>query len=165
MPVHPTYPGVYVEENPSGLHTVSAVATSTAAFIGTFRKGLLNEAVQILSTADFEREYGGIDRDSEASYALSQFFLNGGAEAFVVRVGDDGADAGHTSISPATGTLQGIGPTLNIKAGRRIRGQSAENPGAWGAGIRIEVELNGNATDSTFNLIISEVDPAEPRHV
>ena len=83
MPVRPTFPGVYIEELPSGVRPVTAVATSTAAFIGTFRKGLINEAVQLLSIADFEREYGELDRQSEA-YAVHQFFLNGGTEAWVV---------------------------------------------------------------------------------
>ena len=83
MPVRPTYPGVYVEEIASGVRPIAAVATSTAAFIGTFRKGLVDEAVQLLSIADFEREYGGLDRASEASYAVQQFFLNGGSEAIV----------------------------------------------------------------------------------
>jgi phage tail sheath protein FI len=167
MPVHPTYPGVYIEEIPSGLRTITPVATSTAAFIGTFRKGLLNEAVQILSMADFEREYGGVERDSEASYAIQQFFLNGGAEAWVVRVGDDGADgAPHTAIQWAFGTLDEGGTALvNVTAGRRIRGQPARNPGQWGNSLRIEVEHNGTAADSTFNLVVSEVAPGEDRRV
>jgi phage tail sheath protein FI len=167
MPVHPTYPGVYVEEIPSGLRTITPVATSTAAFIGTFRKGLLDEAVQILSMADFEREYGGVERDSEASYAIQQFFLNGGADAFVVRVGHDG-DGGPplVAIQAATGTLNGDGSTLaNVSAGRRIRGQSALNPGRWGNSLRIEVEHNGTAAEATFNLVVTEVAPGEDRRV
>src|SRR5512145_2821336 len=86
MPVNPTYPGVYIEEIPSGVRTIRGVATSIAAFIGTFRKGLLDEAVQIFSLADFEREYGGLERNSETTYAIQQFFLNGGTEAWVVRI-------------------------------------------------------------------------------
>ncbi len=70
MPVSPTYPGVYIEEIPSGVRTITGVATSIAAFIGTFRKGPINEAMQIFSMADFEREYGGLERTSEVSYAI-----------------------------------------------------------------------------------------------
>ena len=33
MPVTPTYPGVYIQEIPSGVHTIAGVATSIAAFI------------------------------------------------------------------------------------------------------------------------------------
>jgi phage tail sheath protein FI len=96
MPVRPTYPGVYIEEIPSGVRPITGVATSTAAFIGTFSRGLLNEAVHILSFADFEREYGGLDRNSETSFAIQQFFLNGGAEAWVVRLADNVTGSGAT---------------------------------------------------------------------
>jgi len=34
MPPSLTYPGVYIEELPSAVHTVTGVATSIAAFIG-----------------------------------------------------------------------------------------------------------------------------------
>jgi len=33
MPVKPTYPGVYIEEIPSGVRTITGVATSVAAFV------------------------------------------------------------------------------------------------------------------------------------
>ncbi|MGH6841218.1 MAG: phage tail sheath family protein, partial [Methylocella sp.] len=142
MPVRPTFPGVYIEEIPSGVRPIAAVATSTAAFIGTFRKGLLNEAVRLLSIADFEREYGGLERSSEASYAVQQFFLNGGTEAWVVRIGQPENDAGLTPTTAATGTINDFDGTavFNFVAGRRIRGESAENPGDWGNNLRLEIE-------------------------
>jgi phage tail sheath protein FI len=162
MPVRPTYPGVYIEEIPSGVRPITGVATSTAAFVGTFRKGLLNEAVRLLSLADFEREYGGIERNSEASYAVQQFFLNGGSEAWVVRVGHDGVGAGTVAIREASILLRsqitaaGV-DVVNVRAGRRIRGASATNPGEWGNALRVEVEHNGVAPEATFNLTVSEV--------
>ena len=161
MPVRPTFPGVYIEELPSGVRPVTAVATSTAAFIGTFRKGLIDEAVQLLSIADFEREYGELDRQSEASYAVHQFFLNGGTEAWVVRIGqpDPPVAPGTVATTAAGGTLldsAAVG-VLDFFAGRRIRGASAGNPGDWGKFLRLEVEHNGTAATSTFNLFVSEV--------
>ena len=39
MPVTPTYPGVYIEEIPSGVRTITGVATSITAFIGRARRG------------------------------------------------------------------------------------------------------------------------------
>jgi Bacteriophage tail sheath protein len=161
MPVRPTFPGVYIEEIPSGVRPITGVATSTAAFIGTFRKGLINEAVQLLSAADFEREYGGLERSSEASYAVQQFFLNGGSEAWVVRIGQPGPVAGPVTAvtSAANGTIADTagGNAFNFRAGRRIRGASADNPGQWGNFLRLEVEHNGNSPASTFNLFVSEV--------
>jgi uncharacterized protein len=158
MPVRVTFPGVYVEEIASGVRPVTGVATSTAAFIGTFRKGLLNEVVRLLSFADFEREYGGLDRSSEASYAVQQFFLNGGSEAWVVRVGQV-ASVGTAATTTANGTIaDDVGTDVfNFRAGRSIRGESADNPGNWGNFLRLEVEHNGSLPASTFNLIVSEV--------
>ncbi len=39
MPATLTYPGVYVEEIPSGVHTITGVATSITAFIGRAERG------------------------------------------------------------------------------------------------------------------------------
>ncbi len=39
MPVSVTYPGVYIQELPSGVRTVSGVATSIAAFVGRALRG------------------------------------------------------------------------------------------------------------------------------
>jgi phage tail sheath protein FI len=161
MPVRATFPGVYIEEVPSGVRPITAVATSTAAFIGTFRKGLLDKAVRLLSISDFEREYGGLERSSEASYAVQQFFLNGGSEAWVVRIGQPGpVGPPITAItSAANGTLNSFAgaPILNFFAGRRIRGESGENPGDWGNFLRIEVEHNDASANATFNFSVSEV--------
>ncbi len=55
MPVTPTYPGVYIEEVPSGVRTITGVATSIAAFFGRTEKGPINKAVRCLSYSDFLR--------------------------------------------------------------------------------------------------------------
>jgi phage tail sheath protein FI len=161
MPVRPTFPGVYIEEVPSGVRPITAVATSTAAFIGTFRKGLANEAVRLLSISDFERECGGLERSSDASYAVQQFFLNGGSEAWVVRIGQPGpVGAQITAItSAANGTLNSFAGAaiLNFFAGRRIRGESARNPGDWGNFLRIEIDHNNASANATFSFSVSEV--------
>jgi uncharacterized protein len=39
MSVSPTYPGVYVVEAPSGVRTITGVATSITAFVGRARRG------------------------------------------------------------------------------------------------------------------------------
>jgi phage tail sheath protein FI len=161
MPVLRTFPGVYIEEIPSGVRPIAGVATSTAAFIGTFTRGLIDEAARLLSMSDFEREYGGLNRASEASYAVQQFFLNGGSEAWVVRIGQTGPlGAPITALtSAANGTLTSFSGAaiLNFFAGRRIRGASAENPGDWGNFLRIDVEHNDSTANAIFNLFVSEV--------
>jgi phage tail sheath protein FI len=154
MPIAPTYPGVYIEEVPSGVRTITGVATSVAAFVDFFRQGPLNEAVQIFGFADFEREFGGLHTLSEASYAIQQFFLNGGSEAWVVRVGA-GAAAAATVLRDVPGT--GGNQVLGVTAGQRIRGASVTNPGLWGNSLRVDVGYDTSDPTQLFNLALSEV--------
>jgi phage tail sheath protein FI len=86
MPVALTYPGVYVEELSSGVRTITGVATSIAAFVGWAPQGPTDRAGLVLSWSDYEREYGGLDPNSDLSYAISQFFTNGGTRAYIVRL-------------------------------------------------------------------------------
>src|SRR6516165_5652049 len=51
MPVLTTYPGVYIEEIPSGVHTITGVATSITAFLGKALRGKTDEPVTITSFA------------------------------------------------------------------------------------------------------------------
>src|SRR5262245_63090467 len=98
MPITPTYPGVYIEEIPSGVRTITGVATSIAAFIDFFKQGLMNKAVQLFNMGDFEREFGGLEARSEASYSIQQFFRNGGTEAWVVRTASGTVAAASVQI-------------------------------------------------------------------
>lgn len=86
MPATLTYPGVYIEEIPSGVRTITGVATSITAFVGRALKGPVNEAVTINSFGDFERVFGGLWIDSTMSYAVRDFYLNGGSQAIIVRL-------------------------------------------------------------------------------
>src|SRR6266508_3390489 len=127
MPVTPTYPGVYIEEVPSPVRTITGVATSIAAFVDFFERGPMNRAVQLFNVGDFEREFGGLDARSEASYAIRQFFLNGGTEAWAVRVA---AAAPGNAPTAASVTL------LDAPGGGNSLGVTAVSPGTWGNGVR-----------------------------
>jgi phage tail sheath protein FI len=96
--MNPTYPGVYIQEATSPVHPIAGVATSIAAFVGYTDKGIDNRAEHLFSFADFERMFGGLASDSELSYAVQQFFQNGGTEGYVVRVPKHGATAASASI-------------------------------------------------------------------
>src|SRR6266851_5582596 len=86
MPVQVSYPGVYIEEIPSGVRTIVGVATSITAFIGRALRGPVNDPIRIQSFADFERMFGGLWVVSTLGYSLQHFFLNGGTDALIVRV-------------------------------------------------------------------------------
>lgn len=47
MPVTLSYPGVYIEEVPSGVRTITGVATLITAFVGRARRGPVNDPVRI----------------------------------------------------------------------------------------------------------------------
>ncbi len=149
MPVTPTYPGVYIEEIPSGVRTIAGVATSIAAFVDCFRRGLLNEPMQLFSMGDFDREFGGLDARSEASYGIHQFFLNGGTEAWAVRTASGNAAAASVEIQSAISGAR----ALTVTAGRGKK----DNPGTWGNDLRVGIDDPASGLDPWFNLTVSLV--------
>lgn len=148
--VQVSYPGVYVEEVPSGVRTITGVSTSIAAFIDFFKQGPMNEAVQIFGMADFDRIYGGLDKRSEASYAISQFFLNGGTEAYVVRVA--ATDAPHP-LAKANVKIK-----ADTAAGAVILEAIAANEGIWGNNLRVDIDHNTSNPSKYFNLYVTLYD-------
>src|SRR2546423_3340192 len=86
MPATLSYPGVYIEEISSGVHTITGVATSITAFIGRATRGPVNQAIVINSLGDFERIFGGLWLQSSLGYAVRDFYLNGGSQAIIVRL-------------------------------------------------------------------------------
>ncbi|SOE87101.1 Phage tail sheath protein [Burkholderia sp. YR290] len=147
MPSALTFPGVYIEEKSSGVHTISGVATSIAAFVGYTKSGLDNRAKQIFSFSDYERSFGGLASDSELSYAVQQFFQNGGAVAYVVRVPKDQATQAQVTL------LNGIG--VGVTASLKVQMLSK---GSWSNSVIIDVDYDA-VTDTVngFNLTITDL--------
>lgn len=143
MPVTPTYPGVYIQELPSPVHAIAAVATSITAFVGYTSRGIDNRAEEIFSFSDFERLFGGIASNSELSYAVQQFFQNGGAQAYVVR-------------TPAT-SLGAAGANV-VFDGIQF---TALSSGTWADGqLLIDVDVQGVnlvADSLAFNVTITDL--------
>ncbi|WP_329214393.1 phage tail sheath subtilisin-like domain-containing protein [Streptomyces sp. NBC_01485] len=92
MPVNATYPGVYIDEVKSSVRTITGVATSVAAFVGYAPRGPADRPVHITGWADYEAVFGGLQSNCPMSYAVYQFYLNGGSEAEIVRVVKDADD-------------------------------------------------------------------------
>ena len=132
MPTTPTYPGVYIEEVPSGVRTIVGVATSIAAFIGRAKRGEVNKALVINSYADYERAFGGLDLNSKMSFAVRDFYLNGGGQAVIVRLyrGETGEGASATKA-----TLSADNVDLE-----------AASEGAWGNKLSVTVSHDDAAT-------------------
>jgi hypothetical protein len=93
MPSALTYPGVYIEEVPSNVRTIIGASTSIAAFVGRTQRGPVNVPVVINSFADFERQFGGLWLKSPLSFAVRDFYLNGGSQAVIVRLNVSSIDS------------------------------------------------------------------------
>src|SRR5436190_6487691 len=138
MPVTPTYPGVYIEEIPSGVRTITPVSTSITAFVGSAPRGRARFPVLVQSYADYTRKFGGLEATSAMSYAVSHFFQNGGSDALIIRVV-------HTDAISAKVNVGGLPLAV-------------ASEGIWGNQIRARVDLetkdklDQNAT--RFNLFV-----------
>jgi phage tail sheath protein FI len=123
MPQQLTYPGVYIEEIPSGVRTITGVATSIAAFIGWATKGPTDKAQRVLSWPDFERRFGGLDIRSPLGYAVYSFFANGGRDAYVIRLANESIGDEPADEDTAIAADQDIDGKLTL---------TALSPGEWG---------------------------------
>ncbi len=110
MPVTPTYPGVYIEEVPSGVRTIMGVATSIAAFLGRAPRGPENKAITITNFGDFERIFGGLNADYPMSYTVRDFYANGGTQAIIVRLFKSGAQEAAQDVAKAAKDSNGPAP-------------------------------------------------------
>lgn len=136
------YPGVYIEESPSGVRTISGVGTSITALVGWAAQGPTNRAQRVLSFQDFVRHFGGLDRRSLLGYAVQHFFANGGRDAYVIRLAADDAVTAKVTVDAK----------LVVTAG---------SPGAWANDYRIETQQD--TSDATrFCLFVVHQPSGQP---
>jgi phage tail sheath protein FI len=148
MPVPLSYPGVYIEEIPGGVRTITGVATSITAFLGRAPRGQANEPITVNSFGDFERAFGGLSSNYPMSYAVRDFFLNGGSTGLIVRL-QKGATAADIPL-PTGGA-----------AGNDVLPLVAASEGIWGNNLTVTVDYKTKDTSNTklFNLTVTELDP------
>jgi uncharacterized protein len=156
MPATLTYPGVYIQEIPSGSRAITGVATAVAAFVGRASRGPVNEPVEITSYAEFVRIFGGVWRESGLGYAVRDYYANGGQQAVIVRLAR-GAEVATVVVDDVT--------------------LEAHGPGAWGNALEVEVEhatgaeadvvaeQQGVEAGDLFHLTIREGPRDNPRFV
>ena len=122
-------------------HAIERVPTGITAFLGRTLKGPVNHPVLVASFAEFQQIFGGLWQPSTLSYALEQFFENGGRRALVVRLAN--------GARPPTLTLPSSGSALRL---------IALNPGSREY-LRASVDYDGiGETESDrFNLVVQRV--------
>src|SRR5450755_3034359 len=143
MPIVTTFPGVYVEEIASGVHTITGVATSIAAFVGLADRGPANDPTTINSFADFERTFGGLSNDSHLGFSVRDFFLNGGSQAIIVRVTGSVAPPPPPvpPAPPAPAASDTAAIALPMVSGTPLV-LVAASPGVWGNDLSVTVDYN-----------------------
>lgn len=133
--------GVELAEQGGAERAIARVSTAVAAFVGRALKGPVNHPLLLSSFAEFQHHFGGLWQPSTLSYALEQFFENGGAKAYVVRV-VNGARPPTITLRSQAGALTLIGL----------------NPGSREY-LRASVDYDGIAESEPdrFNVVIQRV--------
>ena len=136
-----TYPGVYVQEVPSGVRTIVGVGTSIGMFIGASTKGPINRPQHCANYAAFSDKFGEDTTAGQLSQYVKLFFLNGGTECWVMR----------TAHLPAASSV-----TLrNEENTNDALILTAKDQGADGENIRALVSYAGAQPEVTFNMIFT----------
>jgi hypothetical protein len=134
-----SYPGVYIQEVPSGVRTITGVSTSIGAFFGRASKGPINQAVRLLSYADYERRFGAPFQGSDLAHSVRMFFNNGGTDCYVIRLAHNPEFASVTIAN-----MNGI----DVLVAR------AKAEGRWGNTVRLGVDYNTPRPYESFNLTV-----------
>lgn len=137
-----TYPGVYVQEIPSGVRPIEVASTSTAAFVGLAEMGPDNEARRITNWTEFQRHYGTFINGGFLAHSVFQFFNNGGRQCYIVRVTP--SDAVTASVTVQNRASPAI-------AGLRF---SAKNKGAWGNYLVLQIQDGSVDPGNEFKMSI-----------
>jgi len=167
MAITPTYPGVYVQEIPSGVRTITGVATSITAFIGYAPRGLTNSPVRIKNFGSYERIFGGLSRTSTMSYAVQHFFLNGGNDAIIVRLSNtvmkksDPDDPESDDVVDEDNSAKTAEYSLPTSLDDSPVVLSAASEGAWGNNLEISVDYATATPEETFNLTVKFIENRE----
>ena len=145
-------PGVYIEEVP-GQRPIEGVGTATGAFVGVAERGPIGQAVLITNWTQFTATFGGYIADSYLTYAVNQFFTEGGTRCYVVRT------CHYTNITdPTTATARTSTLTLQDRASTPLNTLrlDAASAGDWGDNLAVLVERATKDPANKFKLTVLE---------
>jgi uncharacterized protein len=152
MPAIPPDPSVPIVERTSSPAPIAAAATSVTAFVGQALRGPVNQPIAIDSFQSFETIFGGLWTTSLLGFAVSDYFLNGGSQAVVLRL----TPADALTAALALGT-----PSLNLGPALFAFTLQASSPGAWGNHLAVSITPQpGSApAEAVFDLVVELNDP------
>ncbi|GIG59142.1 tail protein [Longispora fulva] len=142
----PTYqsPGVYVEEVEAGSRPIEGVGTAVAAFVGFAAAGPYNTPTLVSNWSQYTKAFGEFAEGCYLPQAVYGYFLNGGGNCYIVRVGGQRADE-ETAALPA-------GPQAVLGSYR----VAAREPGARGLVVEITGPTGENPPDDRFTLVVKQ---------
>jgi phage tail sheath protein FI len=77
---------IYIEVTPAAAGTINGVPTDVAAFIGSTLSGQFYQPARLLNFAQFTQTFGTFSARNQLPFAVHLFFLNGGQEAWALRI-------------------------------------------------------------------------------
>ena len=141
--------GILVTEAAGSDHAIAPLPTAVTAFVGRALRGPVNRPVTVCSFADYQQVFGGLWQPSTMSYAVEQFFENGGREAVVVRVVNGGAPA-----------------TISLPCGTETLTLEALSPGSREV-LRASIDYDNITAleEDRFNLVVQRVRALGSEHI
>jgi uncharacterized protein len=177
MTVQTSYPGVYIQELPSLVHSIQPAPTSIAVFVGYTNPFLPSTqyltAIQLFSFADYQTNFGGFFSSPwEPDYvgqAVYQFFINGGLTCYVVALQAkeyyDSSGTSQGGVVAATLTVDADPSTAQITftalqpAGLTAVPASGSTQAVPATGIPMQVQISNfqktNASNDTADIVIT----------
>lgn len=157
----PTYlsPGVYVQEVEAGSRPIEGVGTAVAAFVGLAAQGPLNEPTLVSNWTQFTEKFGDFLPGSYLAHSVYGYFLNGGGNCYVVRIGGGASSNGNgragtgSAAAGAARTRKAVtGPAVAMVGGYRVTAQ----PSASNKSVSVEIQDAGGSEppEDHFKLVV-----------
>jgi phage tail sheath protein FI len=145
-------PGVYVEEVQNGARPIEGVGTAVAAFVGLAERGPFNTPALVSNWSQFTSAFGEFVKGTYLAHAVYGYFMNGGGNCYVVRIGQDGSADGNGRSS----RTRELPPAPRAQLGRMkiVALDPASRPGE----ITVEVTDSGGdePSEDMFKLLIKQ---------
>ena len=141
--------GIQVAEQSGPEQAIARAPTAVTAFVGRTLRGPINRPVTISSFTDYQSIFGGLWQPSMLSYAVEQFFENGGRHALIVRI-VNGARPPTLDLPAGDGTLRLEALTCGTREFLRAS---------------VDYDGIGDNEEDCFNLVIQRVRAAGSEHV
>ncbi len=148
----PTYlsPGVYVEEVEAGSRPIEGVGTAVAAFVGLAEKGPVNQPTLVSNWTQFSEKFGDFVEGSYLAHSVYGYFLNGGGNCFVVRIGANGSNGssnGRSKTKEIAAAPEGMLGGFKVQAiGRQANSKTVS--------VTVEDAGGDSPADDEFKLVV-----------